>query len=545
MKGNCLNYIYPFILVIAITALYHQVIFNGFSGLDDLLMIEENWDRLQHLSHIKTAFTEDVFIQAQGSYYRPIQLLSYMPDVYFSNSELPVAKVFFQINILFFILAFIQLFFFLKEFSFGIHYRFLFSLFMAIHPALTPAVSWIPGRIDTLLFIIIISAFWAFIRFIKTHKKRWVITYLTLFALGMFTKETAIIIPFISLLLVWFFQSQKNDSQVNEIWSWRKSIDIQFWYSIFKTLKNWIINHGYILLGWVVILVFYFYMRSNALDANSLGIRGMLFHLNNSWQEFIILGAITYLPIKLQVFLDITQPFVLYSIPAFLLFLAVPQFLKSRFNYTFFGLTWMLAFILPTTLSDSLNYHRMFIPFVGMAFVLHTLEFSRIKKSYLIIGLSFLFFWFLYQNIEFQKAYKNKSTFWNNAIESSPNSPFANNGLAWSFHMDHENDSALKYYARVVELRPQGENVRMGMALIYEEMGLLQQSDSLLKEEFKATNDSSSVYFCIGQLFLERGDTLAAIPHLNLGYEVTQYSRNARLYYDTLDLKVRNQLRLD
>ncbi len=545
MKIDRLNILYPFILIIGIYFLYHNAVHNGFSGLDDILMIEENWDRLQHLSHIKTAFTEDVFIRAEGSYYRPVQLLSYMPDVFFSGSDVPVAKIFFQINIFLFILAFIQLFFFLKEFNFGIHYRFIFTSLMAVHPALTPAVSWIPGRIDTLLFIIVIGAFWAFIRYIKTRKPFWAILYLLLFAIGMFTKETAITLPALSMLLLWFFQTLKEEEMCTENWSWKKAIDLSFCFELIKSSVIWIKNNLLILAGWVVILFIWYLMRSQALSENPLGLMGILYHLNTSWQEFIILGNVTYFPYDLQVFLDITWYFVVIAIPGFLLFMAMPSLLKSKFNYSFLGLVWIFVFILPTTLSDSLNYHRLFIPFVGMAFILQPLDRKGINRVYLGVGISFFLVLFVTQNMQFQKAYLNKNTFWNNAVTYSPTSPFANNGLAWSYHLDHQNDSALKYYGRVVELGPEGDNVRIGMALIHEEMGQTQKADSLFQEEFKATNDSSLVYFFMGQVQLDRGDTQQAISNLSLGYRSTETSRNSRLYYDTLNLDIKNQLRLD
>ncbi len=153
MLKYILHILYPLVIVLGIFALYHPVTSFGFSGLDDILMIEENWDRLPHLSHIKTAFTEDVFIGAQGSYYRPVQILSYMPDAILSVSTTPSPKIFFEINVILFIAAFLMLFYFLKELGFSLHFRFIFTALMAAHPTLTPAVAWIPGRVDTLLSV--------------------------------------------------------------------------------------------------------------------------------------------------------------------------------------------------------------------------------------------------------------------------------------------------------------------------------------------------------------------------------------------------------
>lgn len=541
MKNSYLHILYPLVIVIGIVALYHQVTSFGFSGLDDILMIEENWDRLPHLSHIKTAFTEDVFIGAQGSYYRPVQILSYMPDAILSGSTSPTPKIFFEINLILFVGAFLLLYFFLKELRFSLHFRFIFTLLMATHPTLTPAVAWVPGRVDTLLFILVIGSIWSFLRYLKNQNSAWIVLHTLLFALGMFTKETTIVVPVICILWVVLWNKQK-DPTTDSDWSWKRTFDLSYWMPVFTDAWHWIKNHLGIMTGWVLSLVVWYIMRKNALPDNPLGMMSTLYQLSSSWKEFIILGGVTFFPYHLQVFLEVTWPFVFWAIPGFLLFLGLPVLLKKNHRTILFGLLWMFLFILPTTLSDYLNYHRMFIPLVGMAFILKSLDQPiHFTKNKLWVPALFLAL-FIWQSIDFQKAFTNRVTFWNNAVTYSPSSAFANNGLAWSYHLDHENDSALKYYEKVVELRPDRENVRMGMALIYEENKQYRLADSLMEKEFIATKDSSQVYFYWGQIELERGDTAKAIENLILGLPAQNSSRNARLYYDTLAISLKNQL---
>ena len=533
MKNIKSNLIYPIIIIIGILALYHTVIYNGFSGLDDLLMIEENWDNLTQLSHIKTAFTEDVFNGAQGSYYRPIQILSYMPDAFIANCKTPTPKIFFELNLFFFISAFLLLYFFLSEFNFSANFRLIFTLLIASHPTLTPAVAWIPGRVDIVLFLIVISSIWAFVLFVKTQKTKWALAHILLFSLGMFTKETSICIPTISLLFVHYY-SDKNEAK----WSWKKALDIIYWKSIILAQYKWVKQNKLILAGWIFTLVIWYILRKNALPDDPINFMGVLYQISVSWKEFLILAGSTILPINLQVFLEVSWPFVLFSIPGALLFILIPTLLKTSFKNYFFGFLWMFLFIFPTTISDYLNYHRMFIPLVGMAFILKPLDQKYLKKQWLIIITTSLGLLFIWQNITFQKAFHNRVNFWNNAVNYSPNSAFANNGMAWSFHLDNKNDSALIYYERVVNIRPDRENVRVGMALIHEENKNFKQADSLLQEEFKATKDSALLYFYIGQVLLNRGDTQNAVTNLTLGLPSCKSSRNSRLYYDSLDIKV-------
>ncbi|UTW65790.1 tetratricopeptide repeat protein [bacterium SCSIO 12643] len=535
------SFVYPALLVVGVLFLFYSSIHNGFSGLDDLLMIQENWDHLTDLNHIYTAFTEDVFNGAQGSYYRPIQILSYMPDAFIANSDTPTAQIFFIINILMFAVAMVQLYFFLGLFDFSAEFRFVFSLFFLIHPALTPAVAWIPGRVDILLFLIVISSIWCFILWIRTSNSIWGILHVFFFALGMFTKETSIVIPVISILIALYF-SDKTPNQ--NPWKWEQFLSFSIWKALILEVFQWIKTHYPILIGWLLSLTLWQVMRKNALPDDPLGIMSALFQISTSWKELIILFGTVFVPFNLQVFLEITWPYILMAVPGFILFFALPKMLNTSFKNVFLGFLWMFLFIFPTTLSDFLNYHRLFIPLVGMAFLLRpfdrqwSFKDQKLQVAFLV-GLAGLF---LYENLQFQKAFVDKQAFWTNAVYHSPNSAFANNGMAWSYHLNQETDSALKYYQRVVDIRPDRENVRMGMALIHEERKEYALADSLMQAEFIATKDSSSVYFYIGQVQLERQDTSAAISNLTKGYGFTKSSRNARIYYDTLNPQLKQMI---
>lgn len=538
MKFIQKNILFPALIIGGIFLLYQGIFTNEFSGLDDLLMIEENWDYLTDFNHITTAFTEDVFNGAQGTYYRPIQVISHMPDALLTQSSTPLPRVFFQLNLVFFITAFLLLYFFLAEFGFSPLFRLIFVGLMAIHPTLTPAVAWIPGRVDIILFLFVIGSLWSFIKFIKTQKRLWLIPHLILFGLGMFTKETTIVIPLISVLLFLYFKNEsleKNNSL-------SKFLQVDFWIEIGKSSFFWLKNNIGLPLGYAVLLLFWFFLRKNALPDSPFSLMGFIYHVAFSWKELVVLYGAIIFPLNLQVFLEFSWPYFFFGLIGLVGLFILPKVLKTNFKDIFLGFLWLFLFLFPTVLSDFINYHRLFIPLVGLAFILKPLDHQSIEKPWLalIIGVSGTLF--LWQNLKFQKAFTHRISFWNNAITYSPNSAFANNGLAWSFHLDQEADSALKYYQRVVEIRPDRENVRMGMAIIHEERGDYVSADSLFNEEFKATKDSSQVYFYMGQVQLERGDTSKAIKSLTLGLPAQNSSRIARLYYDSLDIEIKNQV---
>src|SRR5205823_3912121 len=107
-----------------------------------------------------------------------------------------------------------------------------------IHPALTQAVAWIPGRNDVLLAIVVLSSFAYFIKYLQTGKKLFFVLHGLLFFVGLLTKETTIALPLLCFL----------------------------YYAL--VMKKKIFSLPTIIYGvvWVLIAFSYFLMRANALS---------------------------------------------------------------------------------------------------------------------------------------------------------------------------------------------------------------------------------------------------------------------------------------
>ena len=530
---------FPLILIIAVLALYHNVVDNEFSGLDDQIMIEENWDELTQLDRAYTAFFDDVYAREKGSYYRPIQVLSYIPDAFFETSPTPSPRVFFYGNILLFAINSVLVFLFLSSFNLSANYRLVFTLLYTIHPALTPGISWIPGRVDVVLSIFAIISLWSFIRYLKTQSIWWVLIHLLFFTLGLFNKETSIVIPFISVLLYIYFSPLFEHYS-----SFRELFTVKFLREFFQYIFDWLKLNLVLVISWVAITIIWYILRKIALHDDLFSFLGIMYQLSLSWIDLIVLTGATIIPFQLQVYLDITFWYILLAIPGSFLFFYLPYRLKTPLRNVVFGYAWFFIFIYPTTLADLVNYHRLTIPIIGLAFLLSPLDKKNLGKP-LLFTLGIIGVFFLYENIQFQKAFNTPKDFWENAQSGSPHDGKANSGLAWCYHIEHVNDSAMYYYKEAIINDPELPNIRISMALLEEEDGNIQQTDSLFLEELKYTRDSSFVHYYLGQILLERGDTSNALLNLEKGYSVTTYTRNARQYYDTLDITVKNQLNLN
>jgi len=152
---------------------------------------------------------------------------------------------------------------------------FFFGLFFAVHPVLSQAIGWIPGRNDSLLALFFIASFIFFLDYFKAKKNKYLYLHLTFYALSMFTKESALLLPFMIILYTGLVKREKL-----------------FTNDLYK-----------VYVGWGSIVVAWFFLRSIALSGGSVQytpehILGSLW--KNSPAILLYLGKV-FFPINLSV----------------------------------------------------------------------------------------------------------------------------------------------------------------------------------------------------------------------------------------------------
>src|SRR2546423_2197112 len=70
----------PLYIALAVLAVYSTALGFNFIGFDDTDILKHRYFIIGDLSKIKLAFTTDAFLGTNGSFYRPLQTLSCMPD---------------------------------------------------------------------------------------------------------------------------------------------------------------------------------------------------------------------------------------------------------------------------------------------------------------------------------------------------------------------------------------------------------------------------------------------------------------------------------
>ncbi|MBF0385800.1 MAG: tetratricopeptide repeat protein [Candidatus Omnitrophica bacterium] len=200
--------IIAFLIFLAAFLAHATSLNGGFKAIDDKISIVANPD-LDSFSSIPKIFSEPFF--GVGGFYRPLVAVSFLLE-----------KKLFGLNPFYFLLtnlilhAFNAVFVYLIVSSLTKERRvgFLTGLVFAVHPIHWEAVSNISGR------AVLLCAFWSFLSFIfyliSTRRNySWVLHGVSLlfFSLALFSKEEAVMLPFIIVCFELFYM-MKEDNKI-------------------------------------------------------------------------------------------------------------------------------------------------------------------------------------------------------------------------------------------------------------------------------------------------------------------------------------------
>ena len=158
------------VITVLVFLLYFPILKNGFTNDDDVALVKDNYEFLSKPSNFTEIFKHSVFYSTtkiSDTYYRPILSLSFFADTQIAGKHY---WYFFLTDILLHLSCCVLLFFLLKKLLYSPSVAFLFSLILAVHPAMVTAVAWLPGRNDTLLTLFSLLSFYFLIEYILKKK---------------------------------------------------------------------------------------------------------------------------------------------------------------------------------------------------------------------------------------------------------------------------------------------------------------------------------------------------------------------------------------
>lgn len=498
-----------FIIGLTVLALYFQTLFFGFTGFDDNLLILQNSYWLRQLTNVWQVFSRDAFM-ALGStpatyfFYRPLMILSFMFDAQWG--ALSAASLHFT-NLTIHFTAAALLFIFLQKLRYKRELAFLGALVFAVHPAIASAITWIPGRNDSLLAVFVLASFICFIDYLEKEKPRDAVLSVAFFFLALLTKEVALVLIGGFLYCRQFIVNKNSDFQQTVL----------------------------LVLGWVTASSGWHLLRQGAMSQKlTPGLFSMLQALAVNWPSAVqSLGKIIF-PFNLAVAPIIRDTMMLYGYLAIIVLSFLLILTKSRrSNFILFGLLWFLLFLLPTQLIVSIFQleHRLYLPLIGIIIVL--LETGPVKKIELNSRTGFgtaLFLCLLIAiNITHSRLYSDPLTFWRAAARSSPHSANAHFNLGLVYAGRNMPAAEEAEYDQAFRLNPAEPGLHNSRGMLFMRKKMWREAEREFNQELAVNKENDVALLNLGVLGANVGQLKLAEQYWLRAVAVNPENRDAYL----------------
>ena len=504
--------------------LFAPTLFFNFTYLDDNVLILDNLNFLTNPANFFKIFSQDVFavLHSTTAYYRPLYNLSFMLNAFIAGG----APFFYHLtNVLIHLAAINLVFVFLNKLGAKRAVAFLGALIFAVHPLVTVAVSWIPGRNDSLLMLFVLASFISLINFNNEKKWRWLGGHLLFFTLAIFTKESALVLISMIIFYLWLMAEKKF------------------------SVRNALSLAG----GWAPIILIWILSRQNALAKPmsytiGAGLKSLWVNVPATLQ---FLGKI-FFPFNLSVLPIMQDTTYLYGLAALILLAAIIIYgLRQDKNYwrpCLFGFVWFLVFLAPSfirsdgALPADFIEHRVYVPMLGLLFLLiknPVWEKINFSKKYLAIFLTAIILLFSGITFFYQQNFRERLPFWQNAAKNSPRSPLARRNLGVMYYFLKNYDGALTEYQAALKLNPSEPMVHNNIGVLLMNQGRLTEAANEYLAELKINPNYDHALFNLGLVYFNQNKkTKAAVlweQTIKINPNYWDAYRGLAMYYQSIN----------
>jgi protein O-mannosyl-transferase len=481
------------LIIVSALIIYLGTLSYGFINFDDDLLVSNNISTLSKLSNITEVFKTDAFLRAVGKdFYRPLQSFSFIIDLQISprNPLAPFEKggnlnIFHITNFVLHCLTCISLFYFFCLLKFDRRLSMMGALIFTVHPLFCLAVVWIPGRGDLLLGLFVLIGLSAFIKYYETRKYQYLALHLLMFLLSMFSKETAIALPIIVIIIFLIKRKEQNLKILNR-------------------------DNSILITGWIIIFLLWFFMRNSAIpnpiSSTGFGILPFIQNLATIPElmaKFILPLSLPPFP-SFSIFYTILGLLIiaLLALRIIIIFVYRPKFKnrhserseessldapsgfftslrfvqndsfkktlnfekQKQLNTILLGIIWFLVFLLPSLASrhplgdEGFSYlnHRAYLPMMGILILIFSLiPANLLNKKMSFIGIFGFVIIIIFGIVSFSqsKIYSDPMTFYKAATEKNPNSALALNNLGKLIAEKGDLTRSFEYFDKAIALK--------------------------------------------------------------------------------------------
>jgi len=514
------------LILAAVTfAVYFNSLKSPFIWDDEALIIKNPLIRSPVLS--PKILTSDLYsgVFATSNFYRPLQTFSYWMDFHLWGLKpfgYHLTNILLQIIVS--SLVFILICILVKDWLLA----FAVSLFFAVNPLSTEAVTYVSGRAEMLLGAFLISSLIVFIRSLETKNKWRFALSLVLFVLGLLSKELAVFFPFVVLAYCYYFRRE----------------DLRKRGFLVKKI-----------LPFFGVVLAYLVLRSTLLSFTAFRpseLAAVPFYLRISLLPKILLSYFILLamPVGLHMSRTLLRPvsfwgfFIAWFALGALAVLCVHVFRnKNRRRIFPFMFFWFLIFLLPQAglfpinafVAEHFIYLSSISLFLGLAYLLK----KYLRPSLFIFCVTAITGFYAILTVSRNYDWQDPVVFYKKIIMVSPDSYQAYNNLAMHYGLNNKWELAESEYKKSITVKPDSLEAHSNLADLYFKMGKFKESRSeyAIVERMAPSNKAGEIQNNIGCVYEAEGKHDEALKRYNLALKFDPTLSFAHLNIAMINLK--------
>ncbi len=483
-------------------AVYAATLTFGLTYFDDNIFILDNGHFLSDISNLPSAFTTNVFMGTSDAvYYRPLMNVSFFIDTFAGKGSL---AAYHASNLLFHVICSLLVLGLLRRFGSKDPQALFLAGIFAVHPALSMAVSWIPGRNDSLLCLFVLASMLFFMRYLEGKKPSDAAVSAAALFLAMLAKESAAMLFPVAVLYVWMFKKGRN---IFLFALWSAAVGAWAGLKAFSSTGGIGIEQ---LPGFI----------SGTFIPN---LPAVLVHIGKA-----------VIPLGLSPVPVLADSSLLPGLAA--IFILAVLFFSSRTadkRTAVLAVVWTLAFLLPGFTSREILEYRMYLPFFGLLLLAGELgivkdrDLSRPAAGALCAAVILLLF---FLNLSYTKVFSGGYIFWRTAAASSPSYAKTHLNLGTMYYFEGMPSQAKQLYLKALSVDPDTRTARHALGVVLMGEGRTQEAIAELNRELEINPDYARTYSALGAAYYSSGDIAQAETSLLKARELAPYLKKTNYY---------------
>lgn len=522
MRFNKTNKI---IFIIFIGFILYGNTFGGKFFWDDYDIVTNN-QYIRSWQYFPRYFTENLVAGSKvvNNYWRPLQLVLVSLDYHLGGLN---PFIYHLQNLFWHILATILLMVFIEVVRVKKNIAFFVSLFFLVHPLQTEVVSYVSGRMDSVLFVLTLGVLLLFIKSVRERKYTFYWFAFFMFILALFAKERSVVVfPLLTAL-------------------------------IFTVLKNEINLKRKILLlsPFALLSVVYIWLRMTILHFSSFFIKIPQYDIGNLvWykQLMVYLAVIGHyiewivFPVKLRMVYTVEITGSLLNWYFFIGLLAVCLMLyggyklwKKRDWLLMFWLAWLVVWFLPNfytiRMQGCFAEHWLYSVFpavfvfvgVGLGILIRQ---KRIEKKAVLSAMIILFGSYSFLTVQRNYLWHDPIAFYEENIKNGAKSVQMYNNLGLAYAKNSQDDKAEYYYNKAVQLNKNAYFAWFNLGNLAMRKEKNKKAIEYYQQAIRSNEYFLPAYHNLASILVKQNSYKQAIKILQQG--LTHYPSNIELLYD-------------